>query len=86
MVFEGIEREYQNLARVLNEMHHLEEEYTKSIILKVLIGINHLHSYGIVHGDISAENIYVNKNLDIKVSNVGLGFIASSIYNHRVGN
>jgi len=67
-------------------MHHLEEEYTKSIMLKVLIGINHLHSYGIIHGDISAENIYINKNLEIKISNVGLGFNASMVINGRVGN
>lgn len=44
MVYEAIENEYKNLARVLKELNHLEEEYIKPIMIKILIAVNHLHN------------------------------------------
>lgn len=74
MIYEGPDREYKNLARVLFEMHHIEEEIVKRIILKVLIAINHLHNKNIKHLNLCAENIYVNMNFDVKLSDIGLGY------------
>jgi len=39
----------------------------------MLLGINHIHSYKIVHCDIKAENILINpKTYDIKIIDFGL--------------
>jgi len=59
---------------------YLEEDVVKKIFLKVAIGINHLQQWELVHGDLNAENIYVNMdNHDVKVINPGFGFKPSSV-------
>jgi len=58
----------------------INEEKVKQIALKVAIGMNHLVQVELVHGDINAENIYVNMhNLDVKVINPGFGYKPISI-------
>lgn len=86
MVYEGPNREYKNLARVLNELHHIDEEHVKQIMLKVLIAVNHLHNNNIMHLNLCAEHIYVNIKLDVKLSNIGLGFGVQSMQQGLIGN
>ena len=52
-----------------------EEEVTKKIIFQVLLGLNHLHSCGIIHRDIKPDNFLFktkSKDSDIKLIDFGL--------------
>jgi calcium-dependent protein kinase len=52
-----------------------EEEITKKIVFQVLLGLNHLHSCGIIHRDIKPDNFLFknkSKDSDIKLIDFGL--------------
>ena len=49
----------------------------KTFITQILLGIDHIHSYGFLHGDLKPENILVSAERKIRVADLGAcGFIS----------
>ena len=48
------------------------EEVTQKIAYQVAIGISYLHACRIIHGDIKAQNILIDKYFDAKLADVGI--------------
>lgn len=49
-----------------------DEEYTKDVIFKLLLALNHMNSMRVVHRDLKPENILVDESGDIKIIDFGL--------------
>ena len=49
----------------------LTVEKAKKNMLGVLRGAGHLHSLGVVHGDLSMSNVLVKKGYDVRVADFG---------------
>ena len=68
-----------NLANYLNKRYfHITEYFAATIIYKLLLTLNYLHSYGITHRDLKLENILLtddSDNADIRLLDFGLGKI-----------
>ena len=53
---------------------------------KILEALQFLHKHDIVHGELSCESIYINSNNgEIKVGDVGIKHIHTSIRSHELG-
>ena len=54
---------------------------------KVLEALQFLHEHDIVHGELSCETIYINSNNgEIKLGDVGIKHIHTSIRSHELGS
>ena len=66
---------YKDYGRIL-----LKDEY-KNIILSIARGIQYMHSFNIIHGDLKPENIMINfENKDTKIIDFGSSFLEKSHY------
>lgn len=52
--------------------NNLSDNEKLRIIKQIISGLQHLHSNGIVHLDISAENILLDKDYNVKIADFGL--------------
>lgn len=50
----------------------LSEEDARPIALHILKGIDYLHSRNIVHRDLKPDNILIDDNMNIKITDFGL--------------
>lgn len=55
----------------LNDVIRIDENETKEIIKNILTAINHLHSKRIIHRDIKLENILIDDNFNVKLTDFG---------------
>ena len=56
----------------------LSENRVRKLILQIILGVNYLHSYGIVHRDLKLENIMMSdlsNNAIPKIVDLGLSTI-----------
>tara|TARA_R110001599_G_scaffold217355_1_gene415564 strand:- start:723 stop:1514 length:792 start_codon:yes stop_codon:yes gene_type:complete len=51
-------------------------KYLLSIIQDIIVGIQYLHSHGIIHRDIKPENIMIDDKYQPKLIDIGLGCLA----------
>jgi serine/threonine protein kinase len=61
-----------SLASVLDKFGPLPEVLVISYLHQILIGLQYLHEHGVLHRDIKAANILINKDGDIKVADFGV--------------
>ncbi|KAI6004856.1 kinase-like domain-containing protein [Pisolithus albus] len=60
---------------------HLSYDRKLKIILQATSGLDHLHSSGICHGDLTGSNILIDRNGDVLISDFGLSSIVAE-FNH----
>ena len=56
----------------------LEEDLIWNIFLKITIGLATLHKSNILHRDLKTQNIFMTKNLDIKIGDFGVAKILTN--------
>ena len=66
----------ENLFNLMEKYQKRKENIDQNLIMKIFIGtvsgLNHLHQNGIIHRDIAPDNIMLNKNNQIKITDFGL--------------
>ena len=59
-------------ASLVKVLGCLPEDWTKKYLAEVLLGIEHLHSRGIVHRDIKPDNLLIDSKGHLKLTDFGL--------------
>jgi len=62
-----------NISKTLLNDNKEISSSTKQMILELLQGLSHLHSLNILHRDIKPQNILIDPNGRVKISDMGLG-------------
>ena len=63
---------YQYLEKNKKKKIKLKEKTIWQIFIQMLIGLNSIHKKKILHRDIKSQNIFLTKNLDIKIGDLGV--------------
>ena len=50
----------------------IEENILDNIIKQISLGIKDIHDKNIIHRDLKPDNIFMNKNMEIKIGNFGI--------------
>ena len=61
-----------DLLSYVRRRRKLSEEMSKIIFKQILLGLQHIHSKGILHRDIKLENILLDKNGVVKIADFGV--------------
>jgi len=70
IVFEWVEN--GSLGQTLKAFGKLNEKLVASYVVKILEGLQYLHSSHVVHCDLKAANILTTKTGDVKLSDFGV--------------
>ncbi len=74
--------ESDNLRKIIRE-NNLSEEQKIKIVADILTGIDYLHKNGVIHRDLKPDNILVDKNLQLKITDFGLSFLNDDEFTTR---
>lgn len=64
--------EGRTLKDVINKLGPLSLDRSLDYIHQILAGLNHAHSYGVIHRDIKPQNIMITPNGQVKIMDFGL--------------
>ena len=74
----------QNLNVFINKHKEkselIEEKIIYNIIKQICLGLKEIHSKNIIHWDLKPENIFMNKNNEIKIGDFG---ISKELYSYK---
>lgn len=76
LVFEYVEG--KTVKQLLNEYGRFKASTAVQITLRILSGLQHAHQNNIIHRDIKPQNILIDKEGHVKVSDFGIARIAST--------
>jgi serine/threonine protein kinase len=71
LVTGGDLRQYQSKLKVL------KEDETRFIIANVLIGLEYMHSQGVIHRDIKPENLLLDEKGYVRITDMGISRVWS---------
>jgi len=60
-----------DLLTYINARRYLKEEQTKKLTTQILFALDHIHNLGIVHRDLKCENLLLDSNENIILSDFG---------------
>jgi len=67
-----MELSQSDLGKVIKSPIYLEKRQVKLLMYRLLLGLDYLHSYGIVHRDIKPGNILINRDCIIRICDFSL--------------
>lgn len=65
-----------DLLNLLDNVEALSEPYARFYIAELILAVQHLHTLGIIHRDLKPDNVLLNHNGHIKLTDFGLSGIA----------
>ena len=71
------------LARQFNLNKRFDENLIWKIFIQTSLGLSHIHQQNILHRDIKAKNIFLNKSLDVKIGDLGIAKILQNTVHAR---
>ncbi|XP_041524638.1 inactive serine/threonine-protein kinase PLK5 isoform X3 [Microtus oregoni] len=75
----------QSLAHVLKARRTLTEPEVRYYLLGLVSGLRYLHHHRIVHRDLKPSNFFLNKNMEVKIGDLGLAArVGPTGHSHRV--
>uniref|UniRef100_A0A8C8Z524 Protein kinase domain-containing protein n=1 Tax=Prolemur simus TaxID=1328070 RepID=A0A8C8Z524_PROSS len=63
---------HQSLAHVLKARQTLTEPEVRYYLWRLVSGLRYLHQQHIVHRDLKLSNFFLNKNMEVKIGDLGL--------------
>ncbi len=61
-----------SLATILKSKLHLDPRQVRKIMYNLMIGLNYVHSAGVLHRDIKPGNLLINKDCSVRICDFGL--------------
>jgi len=61
-----------SLANIIRSKIYLDAKQVKMIMYNTLVGLNYIHSAGVLHRDIKPGNVLVNKDCSVRICDFGL--------------
>ena len=71
--FSNYEQRFINKTSI--EGSKIRNKYICKWILQIAIGIKYLHQNSIIHRDIKSQNVFLTKDYDIKIGDLGIAKI-----------
>ena len=71
------------LARQFNLNKRFDENLIWKIFIQTSLGLSYIHQQNILHRDIKAKNIFLNKSLDVKIGDLGIAKILQNTVHAR---
>lgn len=68
----------KTLKQFIEESETIRPETAAQIILRVLAAVSHAHQNGVIHRDIKPQNILIDKDGAVKVTDFGIAHVADS--------
>jgi len=64
---------------VFESYNHFDKELAWHLFRQIVEGLAHIHGQGIIHRDLTPNNIFFDARNDIKIGDFGLGKILNSL-------
>jgi len=75
---------YGTLRNILNNRKQVNILQSREIIKQVLIGLQYIHSQGVIHRDLTPDNIFVcEEPLTVKIGDFGLAITSEALLNNQ---
>ena len=65
----------RTLRQVFDPYSHFDKEFAWHFFRQIVEGLAHIHGQGIIHRDLTPNNIFFDARNDIKIGDFGLGKI-----------
>ena len=57
--------------------NHFDKDFAWHLFRQIVEGLGHIHGQGIIHRDLTPNNIFFDARNDIKIGDFGLGKISA---------
>ena len=65
-----------------NKSEFIDEKIIRNIILQICKGLKEIHYHKLIHRDLTPDNIFINKNNQIKIGDFGISKALTSSHNY----